>query len=107
MSLDIAHCSFNFSDESLDVSDASEWKVESFKDTLEEAIHKLFNISLLDLTKLVSVSNGGQFNTVSDVLSHGEVFATVVGGDGASDVVVDIDSVNDDILSNLEGDVPC
>ena len=39
-------------------------------------------------------------------MTHGVVVRAVIGGNCSSDVVVDIDTVNEDILSNLEGDVP-
>ena len=42
----------------------------------------------------------------ADVLTEGVVVGSVVGCNCTSNVVVDVDSVNDDVLANLEGDTP-
>ena len=48
----------------------------------------------------------GLLGSITDVLTHGVVVSAVVGRDCTSDVVVDVDTVDKNVLSNLEGDGP-
>ena len=101
---EIGDGSLDLSDESLGIPDALESHIEALKDSIEESIHKRLDIVLKEIADLDT--NDGILHCVADVLAHGVVVSTVVGRDGTSDVVVDVNSVNKDILADLEGDVP-
>ena len=103
MSLEVSHSGFDFAGDSLDVSDALNSTFDSSEDSIEEALCELFS-TISGETNWVA--NGSLLHSITDVLTHGVVVRAVIGGNCTSDVIVDIDTVNEDILSDLEGDVP-
>ena len=51
-------------------------------------------------------TNKSLLSSITDVLTHSIVVSPIISRDGTGDVVVDVNSVDEDIFSDIEGDGP-
>lgn len=105
VAFEIGDSGLDLADKSLDISQALEWEVNASDSSLKESSDEFFGVSLGE-SSVLGLSKSCKSHSVTDVKTHGVVVLAVVCADASFDVMEDVDSVGNDVLSDFESDAP-